>query len=173
MRHKLISFSELSKKGYSFTFGTEVVIKRNGSFICSGIKSNGLYLITPSVSNESMVELNNSMVTVPTKRKEPSSNSTRLWHMRLGHINLNRINRLVKEGISGDSVFQPMEVCESCLEGNMTKRPFLAKGNRTNALLELVHTDVCGPITIRLRGGYEYFITFTDDHSRYGYVYLM
>ena len=55
----------------------------------------------------------------------------------------------------------------------MTKRPFPAKGNRTNALLELVHTDVCGPINIRARGGYEYFITSTDDHSRYGYVYLM
>ena len=96
MRRNLISVSELSNKGYSFTFGTEMVIKRNGSFICSGIKSNGLYVITPSVSDESMIELNNSMVTVPTKRKDPSSNPTRLWHMRLGHVNLNRINRLVR-----------------------------------------------------------------------------
>ena len=31
----------------------------------------------------------------------------------------------------------------------------------------------CGPINIRAYGGYEYFITFTDDHSRYGYIYLM
>ena len=104
MRRNLISVSELSNKGYSFTFGTEVVIKRNGSFICSGIKLNGLYVITPNISDESMMELNNSMVTIPTKRKEPSTNPTRLWHMRLGHINLNRINRLVKEGILGDLV---------------------------------------------------------------------
>ena len=55
----------------------------------------------------------------------------------------------------------------------MTKEPFPAKGNRTNALLELVYTNVCGPINIRARGGYKYFITFTDDHSRYGYMYLM
>ena len=104
MRRSLISVSKLSNKGYSFTFGTEVAIKRNGSFICSGIKSNGLYVITPNVYDESIMELNNSMVTVPTKRKEPSSNPTRLWYMRLGHINLNRINRLVKEGILGDLV---------------------------------------------------------------------
>ena len=96
MRRNLILVSKLSNKGYSFTFGTEVVIKRNGSFICSGIKSNGLYMITPSVSDESVMELNNSMVTVLTKRKEPYSNPTRLWHTRLGHININRINRLVK-----------------------------------------------------------------------------
>ena len=106
MRRNLISVSELSNKGYSFTFGTEVIIKRNGSFICSGIKSNGLYVITPNVSDESMMELNNLMVTVPTKRKEPSSNPTRLSHMRLNHINLNRINILVKEGILGDLVLQ-------------------------------------------------------------------
>ena len=130
MRRNLISVSELSNKGYSFTFGTEVIIKRNGSFICSGIKSNGLYVITQSVSDESMMELNNSIVTVPTKRKEPSYNPTRLWHMRLGHINLNRINRLVKEWILGNLVLQPMEVCESCLEGKMTKRPFLARATR-------------------------------------------
>ena len=63
-----------------------------------------------------------------------------------------------------------MEVCESCLEGKMTKRPFPAKGKMTSALLELVHTDVCRPINIRAMGGYEYFITFTNDHSGYGCV---
>ena len=55
----------------------------------------------------------------------------------------------------------------------MTKRPFNAKGNRAKDLLELVHSDVCGPMSVQARGGYEYFITFTNDHSRFGYVYLM
>ena len=55
----------------------------------------------------------------------------------------------------------------------MTKRPFSAKGVRAIVPLELVHTDVCGPINVQARGGYEYFITFIDDYSRYGYVYLM
>ena len=55
----------------------------------------------------------------------------------------------------------------------MTKRPFNAKGRRAQELLELVHTDVCGHMSTQAKGGYEYFITFTDDYSRYGYVYLM
>ena len=93
--------------------------------------------------------------------------------MRLGHINLNRINRLVKDRILDNLVLEPMPVCESCIEGKMTKRPFLPKGNRSSELLELVHTNVCGSINIRAHGCYGYFITFTDDHSRYGYVYLM
>ena len=55
----------------------------------------------------------------------------------------------------------------------MTKWPFSAKGRRAQDLLELIHSDVCGPISIQARGGYEYFITFIDDYSRFGYVYLM
>ena len=37
----------------------------------------------------------------------------------------------------------------------------------------LVHTDVCGPMSSIARGDFQYFITFTDDFSRYGYIYLM
>ncbi|KAI9186313.1 hypothetical protein LWI28_016119 [Acer negundo] len=55
----------------------------------------------------------------------------------------------------------------------MTKRTFSAKGARATECLGLIHTDVCGPMSIQARGGYEYFITFTDDYSRFGYVYLM
>ena len=55
----------------------------------------------------------------------------------------------------------------------MTKWPFKAKGNRATMKLELVLNDVSGLMSIQARGGYEYFITFTDDYSRYGYVYLM
>ena len=70
-------------------------------------------------------------------------------------------------------IFEPIPVCESCLEGKMTKRHFKAKENRATVQFELVHTDVYGPMTIQAKGGYEYFITFTDDYSRYGYIYLM
>ena len=55
----------------------------------------------------------------------------------------------------------------------MTKRPFSDKGRRATELLELVHFDVCGLLSTQARGGYEYFVTFTDDYSRYGFVYLL
>ena len=96
-----------------------------------------------------------------------------LWHHRLGHINKNRINRLTKEGILQVNDCESLTTCESCLLGKMTKSPFTEKGERATELLGLVHTDVCGPMSTNARGGYFYFITFTDDLSRYGYVYLM
>ncbi|KAK0586091.1 hypothetical protein LWI29_000773 [Acer saccharum] len=55
----------------------------------------------------------------------------------------------------------------------MTKRPFTGKGLRAKEQLELIHSDVCGPMNVKARGGYEYYVTFIDDYSRYGYVYLM
>ena len=44
---------------------------------------------------------------------------------------------------------------------------------RAHNLLEIIHTDVCGPINVEACGGYHYFPTFTDNLSRYGYIYLM
>ena len=55
----------------------------------------------------------------------------------------------------------------------MTNRPFKAKGNRAKEVLELVHTNLCGPMNIQAKGGYEYFVTFIDDYSRYGYIYFL
>lgn len=57
--------------------------------------------------------------------------------------------------------------------GKMTKSPFTGSSERANDLLALIHTDVCGPMSTVARGGYNYFITFTNDVSKYGYVYLM
>ncbi|KAK8600692.1 hypothetical protein V6N12_050544 [Hibiscus sabdariffa] len=55
----------------------------------------------------------------------------------------------------------------------MTKDPFNGKGERASDLLGLIHSDVCGPMNTQARGGFQYFITFTDDFSRYGYIYVM
>ena len=55
----------------------------------------------------------------------------------------------------------------------MTKAPFTGHSERVDDLLGLIHSDVCGSISSTVRGGYQYFITFTDDYSRYDYLYLM
>ncbi|KAL0405848.1 UNVERIFIED_CONTAM: Transposon Ty2-GR1 Gag-Pol polyprotein [Sesamum latifolium] len=55
----------------------------------------------------------------------------------------------------------------------MTKKPFVGQSAIANDLLDLVHIDVCGLLSISAIGEFSYFITFTNDRSRYGYVYLM
>ena len=55
----------------------------------------------------------------------------------------------------------------------MTKRPFSEKDYRDKETLELMHTDLCGPMNVKARGWYEYFISFIDYYSRHDYLYLM
>ncbi|KAK4381455.1 Retrovirus-related Pol polyprotein from transposon TNT 1-94 [Sesamum angolense] len=55
----------------------------------------------------------------------------------------------------------------------MTKKPSVGQSTLANGLLDLIHSNVCGPLNTQARGGFSYFITFINDHSRYGYVYLM
>ena len=128
IRRNLISVSSLVKVGYSVLFHDYVIIKLNKTFIYSGTLMDNLYIINPICPSLQQNELNNTNV-LPCKRKEPSQmNQTYLWHLRLGHINLKRISRLVHNGPSGSLELEALPVCESCLEGKMTRWPFTAKG---------------------------------------------
>ena len=57
--------------------------------------------------------------------------------------------------------------------GKMTRTPFNGIMERADDLLGIIHTDVCGPMNVPTRNGLRYFMNFTDDLSRYGYIYLM
>jgi hypothetical protein len=52
----------------------------------------------------------------------------------------------------------------------MTRTLFTETIERASNLLGIVHTDVCGPMSVATRNSYCYFVTFTDDLSRYGYT---
>ena len=83
------------------------------------------------------------------------------------------MSKLHKQGSLGSFDYESYDTCESCLLGKMTKSPFSGKGERASELLGLIHSDICGPMTTQARGGFLYFVTFIDDHSRFGYLYLM
>jgi hypothetical protein len=117
---------------------------------------NGLYVL----DLEDMSVCNNNM-----KRAQLNDlNPTFIWHCHLGHIN---------ENLLSSFDFESFDTCESCLHGKITKAPFTGQSERASDLLGLVHTDVCGPMSYVDRGGFQYFITFTDDFSRYGCIYII
>jgi hypothetical protein len=59
-----------------------------------------------------------------------------------------------------------------CIKGKQIKHT--KKGaTRSTELLEIIHTDICGPFDTSSFGKGKYFITFIDDFSRYGYIYLL
>ena len=83
------------------------------------------------------------------------------------------MQKLHKDGILQTFDFESFDKCEACLMGKLTRTSFTGHVERAIDLLEIIHNDVCGPMSIPARGGYLYFVTFTDDLNRYGYIYLM
>nr|GEY00559.1 hypothetical protein [Tanacetum cinerariifolium] len=65
---------------------------------------------------------------------------------------------------------ESFDVCVSCISGKMARKPFTHAGERANDLLGLIHGDVCGPFRTTSRKGANYYVTFTNNFSRYGYV---
>jgi transposase InsO family protein len=94
-----------------------------------------------------------------------SSSDHRLWHLRLGHASASTFAKLPWLSSTYDT-----DDCESCIFAKAHKTPFNSVTRRASAKLELVHSDLCGPLPASL-GGFLYFITFTDDLTRFSWVY--
>ena len=62
-------------------------------------------------------------------------------------------------------------VCEPCLEGKQTRQPSHKPATRASEPLELIHSDLCGPIDPTSYGGTNYYVLFTDDFTRMSHIY--
>uniref|UniRef100_A0A2N9HQ47 Integrase catalytic domain-containing protein n=1 Tax=Fagus sylvatica TaxID=28930 RepID=A0A2N9HQ47_FAGSY len=67
------------------------------------------------------------------------------WHARLGHIGKDRMARLAREGLLGPLAKVDLPICEPCLAGKACRKPF-GKAVRATQPLELIHSDICGPM---------------------------
>lgn len=138
-KRNLVAVSCLFQHGLTVQFNSPVSTRSKSLFICFGTLLNGLYFLSPISYDINVIEsiVDDEHVHLPKKKKV--SNDIYLWHLRLRHINPSRIHGLVKSGILNSLIFEPIPVCESCLEGKMIKGPFKAKENHATVQLELVH----------------------------------
>ena len=83
------------------------------------------------------------------------------------------MKKIHADGILESLDYELVDACEPWLMGKMTKTLFSETMEWANDILEIIHTDVCGPMSVEARGGYRYFLTFIDDLSIYEYIYLM
>nr|GEV41167.1 hypothetical protein [Tanacetum cinerariifolium] len=144
-------------------------VLENGMQFMMHIMSNDIY----EIDMHDLVPNVNSIYNISTKRVKHNLDSTYLWHCRLAHISKKRIEKLQQEGLLKSTDDESFDQCVSCLSGKMTRKLFPHRPKRATNLLGIIHTDVCGPLRHVLRQGDSYFIIFTDDYSRYGYVYLL
>ncbi|GKA37695.1 zinc finger, CCHC-type containing protein [Tanacetum coccineum] len=132
-------------------------------------KDDDIYEIVLS----SFVTNDSSIYVVINKRAKLNLDSALLWHCRLEYINKKHIEKLQHDGLLNSTDIKSFEKCVACMSGKMARKPDSHQVERAKDLLGLIHTDVCGPFKIMSRQGASYFVTFTDDFSHYGYVYLL
>ena len=78
----------------------------------------------------------------------------------------------LSDGILDSLDFADFKIFTNCIEGKQTNAMRFG-ANKAIDVLELVHTDICGPFPTVSWNGQQYFITFIDNFSRYGYLYLI
>lgn len=157
----LLSVSKIVNKGLSvmFTPGDCYISDDEGIRLATMSEENGIYrLDTPREK---------VYFTAGTPNAE-------LWHKRLGHLNYRSVIALSKNPttkIKIESTETPM--CVPCIKGKQQRQPFPHSKTRSKEILQMVHSDVCGPMENTSIGGLKYFLTFIDDFSRKTFVYFL
>ena len=99
-----------------------------------------------------------------------------LWHRRFGHLgfdNLAKMESLVTGIRTTTAQFKAATTdanCKACILGKQHRLPFPNSTSATQAPLELLHTDLCGPMPVPSAGGNLYFITILDDCTKISFV---
>ncbi|MCO5596963.1 hypothetical protein L7F22_051034 [Adiantum nelumboides] len=109
------------------------------------------------------------------QKQRQAMQDAELWHARFGHVGYGSLMTLQRHNMVHDLSFlemPPRHVCEGCVLGKMHRFAFSQDGSvRVTRKLQLVHSDVCGPMRTPSVGNSLYFVTFIDDFSRFCWVY--
>jgi hypothetical protein len=78
---------------------------------------------------------------------------------------------LIKDDILHQFDLSNSDYCIDCIKGKYAKQVKKGEGKRSVGILEIIHTDICCLFPVKYMDGFDSFITFTDDFSRYSYIY--
>jgi hypothetical protein len=166
LKSNILSMGQLMEKGYSVFMKDRMMhLKDKGGRTLARIEmaKNRMYKINLRNVREMCMKID-------------KADKTSLWHARFGHLHYGGLKELVMKGMVHGlpDMDYTKQFCEGCMIGKQARASFPKKGEyRATRCLELVHTDLCGPITPDSFGGKKYFITFIDDYSRKTWVYFL
>ena len=160
----LLSVPQMLRNGYEVTF------KDNCCFIVD-TKDSAVAKIKMD-GNSFYLDLN----VIEGHALSANSDMSVVWHKRFGHYNFDSLkllhDRCMIEGMP--AISECAHLCEGCELGKHHRVSFpRATANRAKSRLELVHSDICGPIRTAFLNNNFYFILFIDDHSRMIWVQFL
>ncbi|CAJ2656475.1 unnamed protein product [Trifolium pratense] len=166
LKNNLLSIGQLQQKNLTIIFkddACKVFHDEKGLIMATTMTFNRMFVIK-------------APVIVPQCMKISGADDSTLWHQRYGHLSFKGMNILTqKQMVIGlPKLKESNEKCTNCMKGKQQKQSAPKKSSwRASTKLELVHSDICGPISPESNGKKRYFITFTDDMSRKTWIYFM
>ena len=196
--NNLLSIIQLLQRGVNFDFKLVGVTTSLGSvLVYEAPLINSLFVLkaTAAAVSEASAAVDDPPSTTPSTTQSTTPSSVPetsevfcnirpavddmdilIYHALLGRLSLPAINRLpdAVRGIRLHAKSPPTCPCEACIMGKMFRKPFQPSEDKAKTrLLELIHSDVIGPMQTQTIRSCRYIIIFTDDHSRYSEVCLM
>ena len=170
-RVNLVSMSKVQKAGHAILVkldGQLEVTSGNGEVVAEGRQERGLFKLHCQVMHQDE----------GARAHLASAQMPNLWHLRLGHLHREGLRQMSSELIVtgvGKCNGDLMEVCTGCAEGKLQRKPFNTKPAeaQSNVRLQVIHSDLCGPMHVKSLGGAVFFLTFIDDFSRKVWIYLL
>ena len=97
-----------------------------------------------------------------------------LWHRRIAHAHYIALP-IANKAIEGIPEVQAKHdgFSKGCVEGKNTKKTFPSSESKAKGILEIIHSDVCGPMSSSSLSGYVYYVSFIDNFSRKTWIYFM
>ena len=165
LRKNLISLGTLDAKGFTVSMRDGILKVTSGALVVmKGTRKNNLYYF----QGNTVIGM-----AATVSDEDVDSETTRLWHMRLGHAGEGALQNLIKQGLLKGAKTCKLDFCEQCVMGKQTRVKFGTAIHNTKGILDYIHSDVWGPSRTASIGGKHYFVTFVDDYSRRVWVYLM
>lgn len=168
LKNNLLSIGQLQEKGLTVLIQNgicKVYHPRKGVIMHSDMSGNRMFYFLAGMVSKS-----------PKCMQIQSADESHLWHCRFGHLSYKGLRTLSHNGmVEGlPTIKTPQKLCSNCLVGKQQRESFPKKSLWKSAnKLQLVHSDICGPITPTSNSNKRYILSFIDDFTRKTWIYLL
>ena len=138
LKKNLISVGFLDSQGFKINIKDGLLKVVDGALVLlKGTRRGNLYFLQGNTITGGAA--------VSQSSGEVVRDTTKLWHMRLGHPGEKALQDLVKQGLLKGAKMCKLDFCEHCVLGKQTRVKFGTAIHQTKGILDYVHTDVWGP----------------------------
>jgi len=170
LHFNLLSVSQIYDKNILVLFKSTKCLFLKLDF---SVSDDMILMRAPRKNDTYLLDMNSkeSTSTVTCLLSKASSSEAFLWHRKIGHVNFDNINKLVKHNlVRGLPIkdFSVVEKCMACAKGKQHRKSHKSKTiNSISCPLELLHADLFGPISVKRIAKKSYCLVAIDDFSRY------